>query len=75
MFPASTAASWVIGRLPGQVVDKQRAELIRMLAKAGDLVVDVHCRSAVMQLLRPLWLPLVVLSVAATAGLALTAWG
>jgi hypothetical protein len=43
-----TAASWVIGRLPGQVVDEQRAELIRMLAKAGDLVVEVHCRSAVM---------------------------
>jgi hypothetical protein len=43
-----TAASWIIQRLPGEVVEEQRAELIRTLAEAGDgLVVEVHCGPAV----------------------------
>lgn len=36
-----TAASWVLQRLPGQVVEDQRRELIRTLADARDLVVEV----------------------------------
>jgi hypothetical protein len=36
-----TAASWVLQRLPGQVVEEQRAEVIRSLSEARDLVVEV----------------------------------
>src|SRR5512132_424118 len=38
-----TAASWVIQRLPGQVLEEQRAELIRALGQARNLVVEVQC--------------------------------
>jgi hypothetical protein len=42
-----TCASWVIGQLPHRVVQAQRAELVRALAEARDLVVEVHCAPAV----------------------------
>jgi hypothetical protein len=35
-----TAAGWVLQRLPGQVVEEQRGELIRTLGSARNLVVD-----------------------------------
>jgi hypothetical protein len=38
-----TAAGWVIQRLPGQVLEGQRAELIRTLGQAQNLVVEVQC--------------------------------
>jgi hypothetical protein len=41
-----TAASWVLQRLPGQVVEGQRGELIRTLSQARNLVVEVHCAPA-----------------------------
>ena len=41
-----TAASWVLQRLPGQVVEGQRDELIRTLSQARNLVVEVHCAPA-----------------------------
>jgi len=41
-----TAASWVLQRLPGQVVEGQRDELIRTLSRARNLVVEVHCAPA-----------------------------
>jgi hypothetical protein len=42
-----TAASWVLVRLPGQVVETQRGELVKTLAEARDLVVEVHTKPAV----------------------------
>ena len=36
-----TAASWVLQRLPGLVAEHRRAELIRMLREARDLVIEV----------------------------------
>jgi hypothetical protein len=42
-----TCAGWILQRLPGQVLEEQRAELIKALASANDLVVEVHCRPAV----------------------------
>jgi endonuclease YncB( thermonuclease family) len=41
-----TAASWVLQRLLGQVVDGQRGELIRTVSQARHLVVEVHCSPA-----------------------------
>jgi hypothetical protein len=38
-----TAAGWVLQRLPGQVLEEQRAELIRTLGQARNLVVEVQC--------------------------------
>jgi hypothetical protein len=38
-----TAACWVLQRLPGQVLEHQRAELVRTLAEARNLVVEVQC--------------------------------
>jgi hypothetical protein len=38
-----TAAGWVLQRLPGQVLEEQRAELIRTLGQARNLVVEVRC--------------------------------
>ena len=38
-----TATSWVLQRLPGQVVEEQRGELIRTLAALQNLVVEVEC--------------------------------
>lgn len=38
-----TAASWLLQRLPGQVLNEQRAELIRTLAASRTLVVKVEC--------------------------------
>jgi hypothetical protein len=38
-----TAAGWVIQRLPGQVLEDQRGELIRTLGQARNLVVEVQC--------------------------------
>jgi hypothetical protein len=38
-----TAAGWVVQRLPGQVLEEQRAELIRTLGQARNLVVEVQC--------------------------------
>jgi hypothetical protein len=41
-----TAASWVLQRLPGQVLEGQRAELVRTLAEAQNLVVEVEVSPA-----------------------------
>jgi hypothetical protein len=38
-----TATSWVLQRLPGQVVEHQRARLVRTLAASQHLVVEVEC--------------------------------
>jgi hypothetical protein len=38
-----TAAGWVLQRLPGQVVENQRGELIGTLGAARNLVVEVQC--------------------------------
>ena len=46
LFVLLTAASWCLQRLPAEVVEEQRAELIRTLGQARDLVVEVHCRVA-----------------------------
>ena len=40
-----TAASWVLQRLPGEVVEHQRGDLIQTLAKAGDLTVEIRIGS------------------------------
>jgi hypothetical protein len=45
-----TAASWVLQRLPAAVVEDQRAELVRTLAEARNLVLKVHTRPAVVQI-------------------------
>jgi hypothetical protein len=37
-----TAASWCLQQLPHKVVEDQRAELVRMLAEARNLVVEVR---------------------------------
>jgi hypothetical protein len=42
-----TAASWVLARLPAMVHEGQRGELVRTLAEARDLVVEVHTKPAV----------------------------
>jgi hypothetical protein len=36
-----TAASWILQRLPGLVVEHQRGKAIRSLSEARDLVVEV----------------------------------
>jgi hypothetical protein len=41
-----TAASWVLQRLPGRVVKKQRAEVIRALAQSQNLIVMIQCGQA-----------------------------
>jgi hypothetical protein len=38
-----TSASWVLQRLPGQVLEEQRADLIRTLGQSRNLVVEVEC--------------------------------
>jgi hypothetical protein len=38
-----TATSWLLQRLPGQVLENQRPELIRALSQSQDLVVAVRC--------------------------------
>jgi hypothetical protein len=38
-----TAASWVLQRLPGQMIEGQRAELIRTLRQSQELIVVVRC--------------------------------
>jgi hypothetical protein len=38
-----TTASWVLQRLPGQVIEKQRPELIRTLGQSQNLIVEVEC--------------------------------
>ena len=39
-----TAASWILQRLPGLVIEEQRGEAIRSLSEARDLVVEVVVR-------------------------------
>ena len=41
-----TAASWVLQRLPGLVVEHRRGELIRSLNDASDLTVEVRIGAA-----------------------------
>ena len=41
-----TAVSWLLQRLPGQVVAEQRPDLVKTLA-ARNLVVEVHCRPSI----------------------------
>jgi hypothetical protein len=41
-----TAASWLLQRLPGQVVERQRGELIRTLQQSQDLSVVIQCGPA-----------------------------
>ena len=41
-----TAASWCLQRLPGQVVEHQRADVIRALAESKELMVVVVCGPA-----------------------------
>ena len=36
-----TCASWLLAQLPGRVVEHQRGELVKTLAAARDLVVEV----------------------------------
>jgi hypothetical protein len=38
-----TCASWVLQRLPGQVVEQQRSALVQALRDARELVVEVRC--------------------------------
>ena len=38
-----TAASWILQRLPGQVLEEQRGELIRTLSQSQALSVEVTC--------------------------------
>ena len=52
---------------PGEVLTS-RSPLTRVLAGMGDLLDALHA-------LRPIWLPSLVLSLAAGAGIALIAWG
>ena len=40
-----TAASWVLQRLPGQVLEEQRGELIRTLNEARDVTVEIRIAS------------------------------
>lgn len=43
-----TGTSRLLARLPGNVIENQRAALVRALAEAGDgLVVEIHVRPAV----------------------------
>ena len=42
-----TAASWLLQRLPGQVVAEQRPALIEALGRARNLVVEIHTGPAV----------------------------
>ena len=37
-----TAANWMVQRLPGQVVEHQRTDVIKTLAAARELVIEVH---------------------------------
>jgi hypothetical protein len=41
-----TAASWVIQRLPNQVLEHQRGELVKTLAASQNLTVAVQCGPA-----------------------------
>jgi hypothetical protein len=41
-----TCASWILQRLPGLVLETQRAELIRTLHQSRDLSVVVRCGPA-----------------------------
>lgn len=41
-----TAASWVLQRLPGQVLERQRGELARTLSQAQNLSIVVQCGPA-----------------------------
>ena len=47
-----TCATWVLQQLPGQVVEEQRDELVKTLAGADDLVVEVHVRRPAVILVR-----------------------
>lgn len=38
-----TGTSWLLGRLPGMVVEDRRAELIQTLAQSQSLAVVIHC--------------------------------
>jgi hypothetical protein len=38
-----TCASWILQRLPGQVPEEQRADLVRTLHQSQDLTVVVQC--------------------------------
>lgn len=40
-----TAANWVLQRLPGLVVEHQRADAVRLLGEARDLVVEIRIAS------------------------------
>ena len=42
-----TAAGWILQRLPGQVLENQRGELVRTLGQARNLVVEVQCSPVV----------------------------
>jgi hypothetical protein len=42
-----TAAAWLLQRLPGRVEQRQRGELVKSLAGASNLVIEVHCAPAV----------------------------
>jgi uncharacterized protein YecE (DUF72 family) len=41
-----TAASWVLQRLPGQVLEEHRAELVRTLRQSRNLIIEVECSPA-----------------------------
>jgi hypothetical protein len=41
-----TTASWLLAQLPDRVVQDRRGELVRTLAEARDLVIEVHCAPA-----------------------------
>jgi hypothetical protein len=37
-----TAASWLLAQLPDRVREYQRADLVKTLSRAQDLVIEVH---------------------------------
>jgi hypothetical protein len=41
-----TAATWILQRLPGQVLEHQRAELVKTLTASQHLTVEVECSPA-----------------------------
>ena len=43
-----TAAGWILQRLPGQVIEEHRSELIRTLGQARNLIVEVTCTPTAM---------------------------
>ena len=50
-----TASSWLLSQLPDRVVQDRRGELVRMLAEARDLTVEVRIGAAPVVRVRHPW--------------------